>query len=99
VRLGVGAAVVLGELLPGDVEVEDGRVAAVGLETQGTGTAIPGFVDLQVNGYGGIDLLTEPERWQEVDAMLASGRSSLAAAPTSSSSTKSFRSLACCERE
>jgi N-acetylglucosamine-6-phosphate deacetylase len=71
VRLGVEAAVVLGELLPGDVEVEDGRVAAVGLETQGTGTAIPGFVDLQVNGYGGIDLLTEPERWQEVDAMLA----------------------------
>ena len=62
---------VRGELVPGDVEVEDGRVAAVGLAGDGTGTAVPGFVDLQVNGYGGIDLLTEPERWPEVDATLA----------------------------
>jgi N-acetylglucosamine-6-phosphate deacetylase len=71
VRLGVAAAVVRGELISGDVEVEGGRIAAIGLRNGGKGTAAPGFVDLQVNGYGGIDLLTEPERWREVDAMLA----------------------------
>ena len=31
-RLGVEAALVDGQLLPGDVEVADGRIAAVGLE-------------------------------------------------------------------
>jgi len=62
--------VVRGELVPGDVEIRDGVVAAVGLTGGGTGVAAPGFVDLQVNGYGGIDLLGQPERWREVDAML-----------------------------
>jgi N-acetylglucosamine-6-phosphate deacetylase len=71
VRLGVEAAVVHGELVRGDVELRDGRVEAVGLAGTGSGIAAPGFVDLQVNGYGGVDLLTEPERWREVDAMLA----------------------------
>jgi N-acetylglucosamine-6-phosphate deacetylase len=71
VRLGVEAAVVRGELVPGDLAVHDGVIDAVGLEGRGTGVAAPGFVDLQVNGYAGIDLLTEPERWQEVDAALA----------------------------
>lgn len=70
-RLGVAAAVVDGALVPGDVALDDGLVAAVGLSGRGAGTAVPGFVDLQVNGYGGADLLTEPERWREVDAMLA----------------------------
>ena len=60
-----------GELVPGDVEIRDGVIEGVGLAGRGTGTAVPGFVDLQVNGYGGIDLLTEPERWREVDGMLA----------------------------
>ena len=56
-RLGVEAAIVDGELLPGDVEVADGRVVAVGLAPgAGGGIAAPGFVDLQVNGFGGIDL-------------------------------------------
>jgi N-acetylglucosamine-6-phosphate deacetylase len=71
VRLGVEAAVVKGELVPGDVEIRDGVIEGVGLAGGGTGTAAPGFVDLQVNGYGGIDLLTEPERWREVDGLLA----------------------------
>ncbi len=58
-RLGVEAALVRGELVPGDVDVEDGRVVAAGLARGPRGrVAIPGFVDLQVNGYGGVDFLT-----------------------------------------
>ena len=57
-RLGVQAALVGGELLPGDVELADGRIAAVGLASpDGRGIAVPGFVDLQVNGFGGVDFL------------------------------------------
>jgi N-acetylglucosamine-6-phosphate deacetylase len=70
-RLGVAAAVVRGEVVPGDVRIREGLISDVGLDGSGTGTAVPGFVDLQVNGYGGIDLLTEPERWREADLMLA----------------------------
>jgi N-acetylglucosamine-6-phosphate deacetylase len=55
VRLGVEAAVVDGALVAGDVEIVDGRIAAVGLAGGGSGTAVPGFVDLQVNGFGGVD--------------------------------------------
>jgi len=58
VRLGVEAAIVDGELVPGDVEVADGRIAAFALATpKGRGMAVPGFVDLQVNGFGGVDFL------------------------------------------
>jgi N-acetylglucosamine-6-phosphate deacetylase len=61
-RLGVEAALVRGELVPGDVEVEDGRIEAVGLAATSRGrVAIPGFVDLQVNGYGGVDFLAASE--------------------------------------
>jgi N-acetylglucosamine-6-phosphate deacetylase len=56
-RLGVAQAVVDGALVAGDVEIADGTVAAVGLGGGGAGTAIPGLVDLQVNGFAGIDLL------------------------------------------
>jgi N-acetylglucosamine-6-phosphate deacetylase len=56
VRLGVEAAVVDGVLLRGDVEVADGLIVAVGLNGGGgSGIAIPGLVDLQVNGFGGVD--------------------------------------------
>jgi N-acetylglucosamine-6-phosphate deacetylase len=58
-RLGVEAALVRGELIPGDVDVDDGRIVAVGLARGPRGrVAIPGFVDLQVNGYGGVDFLS-----------------------------------------
>jgi len=58
VRLGVEAALVRGQLVAGDVEVEDGVVVDVGLAPGARGRiAVPGFVDLQVNGFGGVDFL------------------------------------------
>ena len=57
-RLGVEAALVAGVLVPGDVEVADGTVTAYGLSgPNGSGVAVPGFVDLQVNGFSGVDLM------------------------------------------
>ncbi len=54
-RLGVAAAIVDGVAVRGDVEVEDGRVAAVGIGGGGRGVAVPGFVDLHIHGFGGVD--------------------------------------------
>jgi N-acetylglucosamine-6-phosphate deacetylase len=57
-RLGVSAALVDGALLPGDVAVADGLVTDVGLPAaRGGRIASPGLVDLQVNGFAGIDLM------------------------------------------
>jgi len=58
VRIGVEAALVDGVLVPGDVAVDDGRVSAVGLRGAGRGVAVPGFVDLHVHGFGGVDFAT-----------------------------------------
>jgi N-acetylglucosamine-6-phosphate deacetylase len=57
-RLGVGAALIRGELVPGDISVEDGQLVEVGLAGGSHGLiAIPGLVDIQNNGYGGVDFL------------------------------------------
>ncbi len=57
--LGVGAALVDGEVMVGDVRVDDaGRIASVGVPFEGRRDtiALPGLVDLQVNGFAGVDL-------------------------------------------
>jgi N-acetylglucosamine-6-phosphate deacetylase len=75
-RLGVEAAIVEGELLRGDVEVADGRIVAVGLAPKsGGGTAVPGFVDLQVNGFGGVDFAAADAAGYKTagDALLETG--------------------------
>jgi len=57
-KLGVAASLVDGLLVAGDVDVSDGRIVAVGVASpSGRGIAVPGFVDLQVNGFGGVDFL------------------------------------------
>jgi N-acetylglucosamine-6-phosphate deacetylase len=75
-RLGVAAALVGGELVDGDVEVVDGLVAAVGVGApRGSKIAAPGFVDLQVNGYAGVDFSVSGEDGYAVAgaALLADG--------------------------
>ena len=56
-RLGASAFLQNGRLVPGDVAVADGNVVAIGLSPGTGGIAVPGLVDLQVNGYAGIDVL------------------------------------------
>src|SRR5262245_64404836 len=75
-KLGVEAALVDGVLVRGDVEVVDGRIAAIGLAARaGRGIAVPGFVDLQVNGFGGVDFLdTDAAGYTRAgDALLETG--------------------------
>ena len=69
------AAVVDGVVVAGDVEVADGCVERVGLAGGGHGLAVPGFVDLQVNGFGGVDFMrADADGYRRAgDAMLETG--------------------------
>lgn len=70
-RLGVAEAIVDGVRHAGDVGIVDGLVAEVGVSPAGSGIAIPGLVDLQVNGFGGVDLLSaDEEEWATVGRRL-----------------------------
>ncbi|MDT7741154.1 MAG: N-acetylglucosamine-6-phosphate deacetylase [Actinomycetota bacterium] len=80
-RLGVSAALVGGVLHPGDVAVADGVVEAVGLPAaRGGAIAVAGLVDVQCNGYAGVDLTAlgaaDPE---EADDRVATLRRAVAA--------------------
>jgi N-acetylglucosamine-6-phosphate deacetylase len=72
-RLGVARAVVDGEFVDGDIDVEDGRVSAIGVAPAGTGgIAVPGFVDIQINGFAGVDFAgAAPEDYPAVGVALA----------------------------
>lgn len=75
-RLGVEAALVDGALVRGDVELAEGRIAGYGLSSaNGRGIAVPGFVDLQVNGFAGVDLFeADADGYRRAgDALLETG--------------------------
>jgi N-acetylglucosamine-6-phosphate deacetylase len=104
VRLGVRAALVGGAEVAGDVRVENGRVGALGVSPAGReGLAVPGFVDLQVNGYAGVDFLTaEPAEYATAGAALASAgvtafQPTLISAPTEAMRAALERGVAAAE--
>ena len=72
-RLGVRAALVDGVEVAGDVVVDDGRIAAVGaLPAAKSGLAIPGLVDLHVNGFAGVDFLrSDADGYRRAGAAMA----------------------------
>jgi N-acetylglucosamine-6-phosphate deacetylase len=75
-RLGVEAALLDGTLVPGDLAIANGSLAEVGLSGRnGRGIAVPGFVDLQVNGFGGVDFAAaDTEAYRKAGAaLLATG--------------------------
>jgi N-acetylglucosamine-6-phosphate deacetylase len=72
-RLGVKQAIVGGRIVDGDVTVEDGCVASVGVTPAGaSGLAVPGFIDVQINGFDGIDFTNaSPAEYENVAQQLA----------------------------
>jgi len=76
-RLGAAAALVDGRVVPGDVRVAGGAIEAVGAGGPGRGIAVPGFVDLQVNGFAGVDFMHADR-----DGYVRAGEALLAAGTT-----------------
>jgi N-acetylglucosamine-6-phosphate deacetylase len=73
-ELGVSAALVDGTLVPGDVRIAAGQVMEVGVRPGATarGIAVPGFIDVHINGFVGVDFLTaEPDDYGTVGRALA----------------------------
>lgn len=72
-KLGVAGAIIGGRYVPGDISIAEGAVDQVGLPPGDRGLAIPGFVDVQVNGFGGVDFATATrEQWHEASQLLVS---------------------------
>jgi N-acetylglucosamine-6-phosphate deacetylase len=97
-RLGVRAALTGGALLPGDVDVDEaGSILALGLSPAGSaGIAVPGFIDLQVNGFSGVDLLsaTPAEISSAAVALARTGVTAFLAALISAPPDHTIRALA-----
>jgi N-acetylglucosamine-6-phosphate deacetylase len=73
-RIGASASVVDGRIVAGDVSVVNGVVDGVGLTPAGRRgrLAVPGLVDLQVNGVGDIDFAAADEAsWAVAGTVLA----------------------------
>lgn len=67
-RLGVSAAVIDGHLTPADLEIINGMISAFLPPAAGDRIAIPGLLDIQVNGYAGIDFMTADHAGHQVAA-------------------------------
>jgi N-acetylglucosamine-6-phosphate deacetylase len=101
-RLGVEAALVGGELKLGDVEIVDGVVAGYGIAPAGGGgIASPGFVDLQVNGFAGVDFLdADADGYERVgSALLETGVTAYLPTFITSSEDRLVHALAAVPRE
>ena len=74
-KLGVEYALVGRELVRGDVRIEDGKVIAVGVAGTGSGIAAPGFVDVHIHGFAGVDFATADAGAyrRATEALLATG--------------------------
>ena len=74
-KLGVAHALVDGALVAGDVEIDDGRVVAVGAGGKGRGIAAAGFVDVHIHGFAGVDFATaDADGYRRArEALLATG--------------------------
>lgn len=72
-RLGVKAALVAGQLVEGDVAFDGDRIDAIGLSPAGKrGLAVPGLIDVQINGFDGVDFaLADTVDYQHVAMRLA----------------------------
>ena len=68
----MASALVGDDLVAGDVSIAGGRIEATGLSPAGTGLALPGFIDPQVNGFAGVDFLdASPEQLRAAGGAMA----------------------------
>jgi len=95
-RVGARYALVDGALVRGDVELADGRIAAVGVGDAGRGIASPGFVDVHIHGFAGVDFATADEDGyrRAAEALLETGVTSFRPSFITAPEDELFASLA-----